>query len=335
MGSFMNNPPPFKLPKISVKLVIVVLAAVVVLAGFFTSFFVVDQTEQAVVVTFGRFNRVVGAGLHFKVPFGIEHNYNVPTQITQNMEFGFRSGSQNSYSNARYKPEEEAIMLTGDLNIIDMEWIIQYNISDPFNWLFKVDRQSQTIQDISRTVMNELVGDRTIFDILGSARTEIESAAVAMMNDLFNTYELGVRVTEVKLQNIVPPQGKVSEAFDDVNKAQQDMNRLINEGKKQFNTEIPKARGEAQQLVQQAQGYATERVNKAQGDVARFLAVLAQYRADPQNTRVRLYNETMEELFGSEAVQAEGKRPSLIDKSLENVVPLLNLGSERTNGGAQ
>lgn len=326
MGSFMSGNVPFKLPPISVKLIIVVVFVVLVLVGAFTSIFIVDQSEESVVTTFGKFNRVVGAGLHFKLPFGIEQNNNVPTQITQNMVFGSRGQGAAGNADARRTMPEEAIMLTGDLNIIEMQWIIQYNIYDPLQWLFKVENRVHTIRDISQSVINELVGDRTIFSILGPARTEIENLAVTKMNGLFEKYELGVKINEVKLQSIVPPQGKVSDAFDDVNRAQQDMNKLINEGKQRFNSEIPKARGEAQQVIQQSQGYATERVNKATGDVARFLSVLTQYRTDPSNTRIRLYNEMMEEIFGQSNAE---NRPTLIDKNLDNTVPLLNLPARK------
>jgi membrane protease subunit HflK len=212
-------------------------------------------------------------------------------------------------------------MLTGDLNIIDVQWIIQYRIENIENWLFKVYSRTKTIRDISQSVVNELVGDRSLFEVLGNARTTIETQAVEEMNKLFDRYELGIVVTQVKLQNVVPPTGKVRDAFDDVNKAQQDMNRMINEGKQKYNTDIPKASGSAAQIVQQAEGYAAERVNNAAGDIARFKAVLTQYLADPNNTRIRLYNEMIEDVF-AKAVDSE--KTNLIDKKLPNLVPFVN-----------
>jgi membrane protease subunit HflK len=301
----------------------VALVGAVVVIGGLTSMFIVDQTEQAVVTTLGRFNRVVEAGLNFKLPFGIEQSFNVPTQVTQKLDFGFRSDGGDGMGGIQDVPDE-AIMLTGDLNIIDVQWIIQYRIEDIVNWQFKVLSRTKTIRDISQSVVNELVGDRSLFDVLGNARTTIENLAVEEMNKLFDRYALGIVVTQVKLQNVVPPIGKVRDAFDDVNKAQQDMNRMINEGKQKYNTEIPKASGSAQQIIQQAEGYAAERVNNAQGDVARFKSVLPLYLADPSNTRIRLYNEMVEAVF---AKGADEPKTNLIDKKLPNLVPFLNAQS--------
>ena len=208
-------------------------------------------------------------------------------------------------------------MLTGDLNIVDVEWIIQYRIVNPKQWLFGVYEKEQTIRDISRSVINTLVGDRAILDVMGSERTSIQNLALDMMNENFDSLGVGITVIAVQLQNVIPPAG-VQEAFEDVNKASQDMNRLINEGKEAYNAEIPKAQGEADRLVQIAEGYAAERVNMAKGDVARFNAVYEEYKRSPKVTKERMYLETMDEIFGSE------KKPELIDGKLENLVPVKN-----------
>lgn len=313
------------------KYIVTVVIIVVVIAMVMSSFFIVDQTEQAVVLRFGKVNRIVGPGLQFKAPLGIEKNYNVPTQQIQKMEFGFRTqqaGINTAYSGADFP--EESIMLTGDLNIVDVEWIIQYRISEPINWLFNVEFRQQTIRDISQSVINQLVGDRAILDVIGSARADIEQQGQDMMQNLFDQYGLGITVTTVKLRNIVPPMGEVQDAFEDVNKAVQDMNRFINEGKEQYNQQIPKARGQAQQLIQEAQGYAAERVNNAQGDVARFVSVLDRYEESPNVTRTRLYIETIEELFSND----EGT--DLIDRGLENFIPFKGLPAQGSaQGGTQ
>jgi len=291
-----------------------------------TSFFVVDQTENAVITRFGKYRETVAPGLHFKLPFGIDKSYNVPTKTIQTEQFGFRTvkgGVQTTYEN---NLTGESTMLTGDLNIVDVEWIIQFRIDDPRAWLFNVHEnvRTSTIRDVSRSVINTLVGDRAILDVMGPERTAIESNAVTMMNAKLDEFGLGVRVTTVQLQNIVPPAG-VQSAFEDVNKAIQDMNRLINEGKEAYNTEIPKAAGQANQMLQVAEGYATERVNEAQGDVARFNAVYAEYRKAPEVTRKRLYLETMESLF------SEDTGTTLVDKKLDNFLPLKNFNK----GGAE
>ncbi len=318
-----NGLPPWLSPSVMLLTVLAVLA--LVLAG--TGFFIVDQTEEAVITRFGKFRETVGPGLHFKIPFGVDKSYNVPTKVVQTEQFGFRTvkgGVQTTYEN---NMTGESTMLTGDLNIIDVEWIIQYRIDDPKAWLFNVNRdvRMMTIRDVSRSVINTLVGDRGILDIIGPERTSIETNAVTMMNEKLDEFGLGVRVSTVQLQNIVPPAG-VQSAFEDVNKAIQDMNRLINEGKQAYNTEIPKAAGEAQQLLQIAEGYATERVNRAKGDVARFNAVYSEYRKAPEVTRKRLYIEAVENVFSGD----EGT--TLVDKRLDSLLPVKNLTKQAVAG---
>jgi modulator of FtsH protease HflK len=314
---------PFR--SLTPALVWIAVGVILGLILLFSSFFMVDQKEEAVVLNLGKFSRMVGPGLHLKVPFGVEKNYNVPTQRILKQEFGFRtleSGVVSTYSNADFS--SESIMLTGDLNIIDVEWIIQYQITDARAWLFGVENQEKTIRDISQSIINMLVGDRTIFDVIGAERANIEVQGQQLMNDLYKSYGLGIRVTTVKLQNIVPPKGSVQDAFEDVNKAIQDRSRLINEGKEAYNQAIPKASGQAEQTIQEAQGYATERVNQARGDVARFLAVLGEYRQAPDIVRTRLYYEMYDQVFGG----ASGT--DLIDKNLKNFLPLKSMGG----GGA-
>jgi modulator of FtsH protease HflK len=314
------SPPklPFNLKPRTLGLIIIVLAIVIALAG---SVFVVDQTERGVVLRFGQYNRTAQPGLHFKLPFGIEQNYNVVTERVQSQEFGYRTIQAGVTSTTqRAQDPDEYRMLTGDLNIIDISWNIQYRIVDPQAWLFNVEDQQKTIRDISRSVINAEIGDRGISDILiGSGREQIQASARVRMNELFNQYGLGINVTGVNPQNWEPPAGRVQTAFEDVNRAIQDMNRLINEGRQEYNQAIPRARGEAQRLVQVARGYASERVNEAEGDVSRFSQVLPEFLAEPTTTRTRLYVEMIEDVFSEE----EGVE--LIDRNLENFLPLLNL----------
>ena len=308
---------------ISQGVVIGILIFLFVLILALTGVYVVDQKEQGVVLLFGRFSRLTEPGLHFKAPFGIERKYKVPTQVVLKEEFGFRTvrpGITTVYLGDDFPGE--SIMLTGDLNIVDVEWVIQYRIDDPVKWLFQVEDQRRTIRDISQSVINLLVGDRAILDVIGAERANIELTGQDMMNELFDKYELGIRVTTVKLQNIVPPAGSVQAAFEDVNKAIQDRSRLINEGKQAYNEAIPKAKGEAEKLIQEAKGYAVERVNEAEGDVARFLQVLKEYKRNPAVTRTRLYLEMYEDVF------AAGEKTNLIDKNLKNFIPFKSLSNE-------
>lgn len=301
----------------------VLIPAAILIAGL-GCFFVVDETEQAVITRFGKYERTTGPGLQFKLPFGIDKNYNVPVKVVQTEQFGFKtvkSGRDNEYRN---NIVSESTMLTGDLNIVDVEWIIQYRIVEPKQWLFGVLEKRQTIRDISHSVINTLVGDRAILDIMSSERSAIENIALENMNTNFKQLGLGINVIAVKLQNIVPPSG-VQDAFEDVNKAIQDMNRFINEGKEAYNSEIPKAQGEAAKQLQVAEGYAAERVNRAKGDVARFNSVYDEYRRAPKVTRERIYLETMEEIFGADT------KPVLIDGRLDNVLPIKTLENSAKN----
>jgi membrane protease subunit HflK len=307
--------------------VVLIGAGILAVALLATSVYIVDQTEESVITRFGRFHDIKGAGLHFRLPFGIDRQYLVNVTAVQTEQFGFRtltSGVSSTYAGIT----NESTMLTGDLNIIEVEWIIQYRVADPKAWVFNVMERTETIRDVSRSVINMLVGDRAIMDIMGSQRSAIENEAAVFMNETFRGYGLGIDVIAVKLQNIDPPAG-VQEAFDDVNKAEQDQNRLINEGQQAYNAEIPRAKGEADRLVQVAQGYAAERVNRARGDVSRFNAVYEEYRRAPEVTRRRLYYEMIEEVFGGDSGTV------IIDRNFNNFLPLRNLNSPRPQGGAE
>jgi len=309
--------------RVTPKAVVVVVIVIVALIFAFSSFFMVDQQEESVVLRFGRFLRISPPGLHFKMPFGIDQNINVPTARSLKHEFGFRTaqaGIQTIYSSQQFP--EESIMLTGDLLIVDVQWIIQYQIIDAKAFLFNVEDTEKTIRDMSQSAINQLVGDRNIDSVLTEDRAVIEDQGRELMNQYFDKYTLGIRVTQVKLQDVVPPAGPVQAAYEDVNKAIQDRDRSINEGIEAYNQAIPQAQGTARRVVQEAEGYAQKRVNQAEGDVARFNSVLAEYRASPQVTRARLYYEMWEEVF---SVAAENT--DLIDKGLENFLPLKNLGT--------
>lgn len=310
--------------KIKPRVIIGIIMAIVVLFAVFSCFYTADQEEESVVLLFGKYDRTTGPGLHLKLPFGMEKNYNVPTQRVLKEEFGFRTnqpGIVTTYSTANF--EAESVMLTGDLNIADVSWIIQYRIKDPYAWLFHVEDQNRTIRDISQSVINLLVGDLAVFDVVTTERTRIEQRGQDMMNTIFDRYKMGIRVETVKLQKTMYPKGAVQDAFEDVNKAIQDRIRLINEGKEAYNNLIPKARGEAEKTIRESEGYAIEKINQAKGDVARFLAVLGEYKKNPSVTRARLYYD----MFG--AVLSNSEDTDLIDKQLENFLPVKSLAKEK------
>jgi len=316
----MNFTPP-KIGKLSPTMLVLIVVGIVLLILMGTSVFIVDQAEEAVITRLGKYYVTKGPGLQFKLPFGIDRNYTVNVRAVQTAQFGFstvKSGVTSSY----ISKTSESTMLTGDLNIVDIEWIIQYRITDSKAWVFNVMERESTIRDVSRSVINRLVGDRAIMEIMSPARSAIEVEGADLMNETFRSYGLGIHVIAVKLQNIDPPSGGVREAFDDVNKAIQDMNRLINEGMQVYNEEIPKARGEAEREVLIAQGYAAERVNRAKGDVARFNSVYEEYRINQEVTRQRLYYEMIEDVFKDDSNTA------LIDRRFTNFLPFRDLNSQ-------
>jgi membrane protease subunit HflK len=319
----------FKAPKAgkllnsgTISLIIIIIGVLIFLG---TSFYIVDQMEEAVLTRFGKYLTTTGPGLHFKLPFGIDKNYLVRVKQVQTEQFGFRTVSAGF--SPRYTEDLSMVtMLTGDLNMVDVEWVIQYRITDPVAWTFNVMETKQTIRDVSQSVINMLVGDRAIMDIMGAERSAIESAGADYMNETFKSFGLGINVIAVKLQNTDPPAG-VQQAFDDVNKAIQDRNRLINEGQQLYNEQIPRTRGEADQTIQVAEGYATERKNRAEGDVARFNAVYDEYRRSPDVTRQRLYYEMVEEAF------KDAGNTALIDRRFNNFLPFRDIGTTTTQGG--
>ncbi len=292
-------------PKSIISLVLVVIVALAIFSGFF----MVGAEEQAVVTRFGRVVRTVEPGLQFKVPLGIEKAYKVNVRGLRTVQYTLNDRDQDGYPVSR--------MLTGDLNIMDIAWTVNYKVSDPEAWLFHVYQPEVTINNVSKSVINQLVGDQEIFKVI-SNKGDLASQAVSDMQEKLDEYQIGATVLSVEIKNANAPTGAVQDAFNEVNKAQQDQEKLIEQGKTQYNTEIPKARGQADQMILVAEGYAAERINTAKGDVARFEAIVDSYQQNKDVTRVRLYLETMEEIFGSSDI--------IIDRDLDNFLPLRNVG---------
>ncbi|MDD3715528.1 MAG: FtsH protease activity modulator HflK [Candidatus Marinimicrobia bacterium] len=283
-----------------------------------SSFYVVQAENVGVVLRFGKYTKSTEPGLHIKIPF-IDKVYQVAVERQLKEEFGFRTlktGGGTQYSGRSY--EAESVMLTGDLNVVIVEWIIQYRIENPYLFLFKVRNPQLTLRDMSEAVMREVAGDRTLNEILTVGRQEITQTVQDKLQDLCNEYQNGIRIRQIVLQNVDPPDA-VKASFNEVNQAQQDREKLINQARSEYNRVIPRARGEAQQTIQEAEGYASARVNGARGDVARFNAVFEEYRKAPEITRQRIYLETLSQVLP----RLEKKR--VIDESTGGVLPLLNL----------
>lgn len=294
------------------------LLFIVLLAVGFGSFFQVGTEEEGVVTRFGKSVRTVTPGLKMKLPF-LETVYKVPVERQKKQEFGFRTkqaGVRTEYSRTGSVTEDEAIMLTGDLNLANVQWVVQYRVSDPYNYLFKVRNPDNTLRDLSEAVTRQIVGDRTVNEVLTVGRAEIASKVKIQLQEMTKEYSLGVEIAQVVLQDINPPES-VKQAFNAVNEAQQERETLINEAKSAYNKVIPRARGQAQETIQKAEGYATQRVNNAQGEVARFNALYAEYIRAPEVTKKRIYLETMQEVLpklGDKIITSEGGN---------NMIPLL------------
>jgi membrane protease subunit HflK len=276
-----------------------VLLLLLAIWGAFTAFYTVQPEERAVIKRFGAVVGIADPGLHFKLPFGIDQIQFVATERVLKQEFGFRSqgigeGGRTQYSVEQF--EDESLMLTGDLNMIDVEWVVQYRIEDPMKFLYRMREPTRTLRDISESVMRRVVGNRLGSDVLTVGRVEIQSQARDEIQDIMGRYDSGIHIITVEMQDVVPPPA-VQPAFNEVNEARQERERMINEAQKRVNQEIPRAEGEALRMVAEAKGYATERVNRALGESARFSAVLAEYRQAPEVTRSRLYLETLNEVL--------------------------------------
>jgi len=212
-------------------------------------------------------------------------------------------------------------MLTGDLNAADVEWIVQYRINDPFKYLFRVRNAEKTFRDINEAIMREIVGDRTVNEVLTVGRQDIASTATVMMQKLADQYEMGIKVEQIVLQDVNPPE-QVKPAFNEVNEAQQEKEKLINQARSEYNKVIPKARGEAQRTIEEAHGYALQRVNNAKGEAAKFSAVYEEYAKAKDVTRQRIYLETM-----NDVLQKVGKK-LITDQNANGILPLFNIGKE-------
>lgn len=313
----------FKLPKIRpgvIKGIILGAVAVIFLVG---SVYQIGPEEIGVILRFGKFVRTTDPGLHFKLPLGVETLTRVPVQRQLKLEFGFRTTRPGVRSEFRVTPDtvQEAAMLTGDLNVVVVEWIVQYKIKDPYKFLFKMRNVEETFRDMNEAIVRKIVGDNSVDEILTTGRARIANEAKEELQKLCDAYENGIDVDQLIFQDVNPPD-PVKPSFNDVNEALQEKERKINEAWAEYNKEIPKATGEAEQTIRGAEGYAMERVNRAQGDASLFISVYKEYARAPLVTRRRLYLETINEVF------PKIKKKAVVDEKLRSVLPLLNLGEE-------
>ena len=300
-----------------------VLAAIVLVGlGLWTAYYTVPSDSVAVVQRFGKYLKDVPPGLHFKLPLGIDTATIVPVKRQLKQEFGFTTpGATDPFQSPR-DGRRETEMVTGDLNAALVEWVVQYRIADPAKFLFEVREPGGTLRHVSESVMREVVGDRTVDEVITIGRQEIETEALVKMQELSSKYAMGISIDQVQLKNINPPR-PVQESFNEVNQAQQEKEKLINEARRDYNKVIPLAEGEKDQRIREADGYRLKRINEAEGDAARFSALLAEYSKAPEVTRRRIYIETLQE------VMPAIRSTIIVDEQSHSILPLLNLDSQQ------
>ena len=335
-----SSQPPSPSPQMIIRLLILGIGILLLSTGVFKSFYTVPAESEGVVIRFGKHIDTVSPGLCFKLPW-IDEVVILPVQRQLKQEFGFSSDQSSSRSrfsrrnqtsthfqasSGSYRSKSEILkesnMVTGDLNAAQVEWVIQYRIGNSKDFLFKVRHPEDTLRDLSESVMREMIGDRTVDEVITVGRQEIELQVRAKLQDKCNEYKLGLKINQVQLKNVNPPKA-VQPSFNEVNQAQQEREQAINEANGEYNRAVPKARGEADQKIQAAQGYLDKRVNEAQGDVARFNDLFKEYSKAPQVTKIRLFLETMGE------VMPKLKDKVIIDEEVRHVLPLLNLPSSK------
>lgn len=309
----------FRPPQVPGRTLGRLILAVIVAILLFSTWFTIDPEEAGLVLRFGRFARQVRSGLHMKLPYPLETVVKVPVERQLKEEFGFRTaeaGVRTTYSSEDF--EAESLMLTGDLNVAVVEWTAQFRVRDPYKYLFKVRNVRKTFRDMNETVMREVVGDRSVNEVLTVGRQEIAGEVEQRLQALCDQYENGIKVEQIVLQDVNPPDA-VKPSFNEVNQAQQEREKLINQARADYNQIIPRASGQAQQTIEQAEGFATDRVNRARGDAELFTQVHAAYQRAPEVTRRRMYLETMGLIY------PKVKRKIVLDDKLEGILPLLPL----------
>ena len=309
----------FRMPPVSKRMVGIVVLIVLGLIFLFTTFYKVGADEVGVIRRFGRFTRTSEPGLHMKWPFGVERVKKPKVKRNFTQEFGFRTikaGVRTQIRKTGY--EDESLMLTGDLNVAVVDWVVQYKIEDPKAFLFNVRDVEKTIHDIAEVAMGLSVGDGSVDEVLTFGKMDVAEAVRERLQSILDSYELGVQIVLVALQDVNPPD-KVKPAFDEVNSAMQDKDRLIQEARREYNEVVPRATGEAEKMIKEAEGYAVERVNTATGDAQRFLAQWREYRNAKNVTKRRLYLETLSEVI------PKLEKKYIIDDGVEGLMPLLGV----------
>ena len=295
---------------------------IIFLIGFFalTSFYSVDQGEVGVIRRFGKYLKTTQPGLHWKLPFNIDKFDKVRIERIFKEEFGFRTlqaGVNTKYSSKSYN--EEALMLTGDLNVLDVSWIVHFKIKDPIQLLFNLRNPRESVRDFSEVAMRQVIGDYSVNEAITTHKNEINQTVKELLQKTLDNYKCGVQIDKIELQEVLPPE-VVKASFNEVNEAEQEREKVINQSWEAYNKVIPKARGQAEKTIRGAEGYALARVAKAKGDAAKFLDTWKAYKEAQDVTKRRLYLETIEEII------PKAGKIFIFEPEANSILPLLNLG---------
>jgi len=307
------------------KWIPVVIVVFILLAGLRDFIYSIGPDEVGVIQRFGKFIGLSSPGLHVKIPFGVDKVVPIKVEKVFKEEYGFKTlepGVRTKYSRKNY--EDESLMLTGDLNILDVRWIVQFKIKDPVKLLFSTRHPEDNINDISEVVMRRFVGDYSVDEVLTNKREEIDDLAQQEIQRILDLYHVGVQIVTVKLLDVNPPE-KVKPAFNEVNEAKQEKEKMINQAWEAYNKVVPKAKGTAEKTIREAEGYSLDKINRAKGESERFLVTLAEYKKAPDITKKRLYLETLMQVF------PRAKEKYIIDSQQKSILPLLDINK----GGQQ
>ncbi|MDP8264624.1 MAG: FtsH protease activity modulator HflK [Candidatus Aceula lacicola] len=310
------------IPKINKGMSSAVIMLAVAVLLVLSSFYSVGPDEVGVIRRFGKYVKTTQPGLHWKLPFNIEKLNKVKVKRIYKEEFGFktvRAGVKTQYSSRAYS--EESLMLTGDLNVVDVNWIVQFKLEDPVKSLFNIRNVGATVRDVSEAVMRQVIGDSSVEEVLTTRRIEINQEVQDKMQEILDSYNIGIQIVTVKLQDVNPPD-EVKASFNEVNEAKQEKEKVVNQSWEAYNKVIPKARGEAEKTIREAEGYSLKRINRAKGDAAKFIATWDAYREAKDVTLKRMYLETLSEVL------PKAGRIYVMGPEGNKILPLLNLTQE-------
>ena len=275
------------------KLVLIGLLALVVVVGALTSFYTIDDKQQGVVTTFGQVTDVVEPGLHFKAPFGIQQVEKVDVNVYQKISLGYTT---DKYGNSDYNLDESS-MITGDYNIVNVDFLVEYKISDPVQYLYSSDDPQMILKNLIQSQVRNVVGSSTVDAVLTSGKQSIQAQVKELVAQILSQYDIGLTLIEVRIQEAAPPTQEVIEAFKAVETAKQTAEAVVNQAKAYENAKIPSAQAEADKLLQNAEYLKQKRINEAAEAVAMFNAMYEQYRLNPEITKARMYYEAISEIL--------------------------------------